>query len=236
MNIKDLERGKYARVKVASIPIPCMHCQDAPCEKAAKNNAVTRLDDGIVLIDPKKAKGQKQLVEACPYNSIYWNDEEDLPQKCTLCAHWLDAGYKEPRCVEVCSTQALTFGDIEDPDSEVVKKLNQGPIVLKPGDDAPKPLVTYLNVPGILVAGTIFCPDVKEVAKGAKVTLSGNGDAQSVNANGFGDFEFENLPKDKKYTLRVELTGYEPWEIILTTNKHWVEGNIQLTKQKRCGE
>ncbi len=233
MNIKDLERGKSARVKVASIPILCMHCQDAPCEKAAKNNAVTRRNDGIVLIDPEKAKGQKQLVDACPYNAIYWNDEEDIPQKCTLCAHWLDAGYKEPRCVEVCPTQALTFGDREDPDSDVVKKLKQGPFVLKPGNDGLKPLITYLNVPEMLVAGTIFCPDVKEVAKGAKVTLSGNGYVKSFNANGFGDFEFENMPKDKEYTLRVELTGYEPWETRLTTNEHWVEGNIQLTKQKR---
>jgi Fe-S-cluster-containing dehydrogenase component len=208
-----------------------MHCQDAPCEKAAKNHAVTRRNDGIVLIDPEKAKGQKQLVDACPYHAIYWNKEEKLPQKCTLCAHWLDEGYKEPRCVEICPTEALTFGDLEDPDSAVMKKLVHEAVVLEPGDDELKPLIKYLNIPGMLVAGTIFRPDVKECAKGAKVTLSGNGTVKSTQANGFGDFEFENLPKDKDYTLKIEQTGYEPWETKLSTNDHWVDGNIQLKKQ-----
>ncbi len=231
MDIKDVERGKSARVKVATFPIPCMHCQDAPCEKAATDHAVIRRDDGIVLIDPLKAKGQKQLVEACPYNAIYWNEAENLPQKCTLCAHWLDQGYKEPRCVEVCPTQALTFGDLEDPNSEVAKKIARGSVVLEPGDSGLNPLVTYLNVPGMLVAGTVFCPDVQEVARDAQVTLSGNGTTQSVNANGFGDFEFENLPKGKDYTLKIELPGYLPWETTLTTNEHWVDGLIQLTRQ-----
>lgn len=230
MNIQDIERGKSARVKVATIPIPCMHCQDAPCEKAAKNDAVIRRDDGIVLIDPEKAEGQKQLVDACPYNAIYWNEEEKLPQKCTLCVHWLDAGYKEPRCVEICPTEALTFGDLEDPDSAVLKKRVPEAVVLEPGNDDLRPLVKYLNIPGILVAGTIFLPDVKEVAKGAKVTLSGSGIVKSIQANAFGDFEFENLPKDKEYSLRIELPGYEPWETQLSTNDHWVDGNIQLKK------
>ncbi len=231
MDIKDVERGKSARVKVATFPIPCMHCQDAPCEKAATDHAVVRRDDGIVLIDPLKAKGQKQLVDACPYNAIYWNEEENLPQKCTLCAHWLDQGYKEPRCVEVCPTQALTFGDLDDPDSEVRKKMGQGAVVLEPGDKGLNPLVTYLNVPGMLVAGTVFCPDVQEVARDARVTLSGNGTAQSVKANGFGDFEFENLPRGREYSLKIELPGYQPWETTLTTNEHWVEGRIQLARQ-----
>lgn len=230
MNIQDVERGKSARFKVATIPIPCMHCQEAPCEKAAKNHAVTHRDDGIVLIDPEKAKGQKHLVEACPYNAIYWNEEAKLPQKCTFCAHLLDAGYKEPRCVEICPTGALTFGDLDDPDSAVLKKRIHEADVLEPGNDDLKPIVKYLNIPGMLVAGTIFLPDVKEVAKGAKVTLSGSGIVKSIQANGFGDFEFENLPKDKEYTLRIEQAGYEPWETILSTNDHWVEGNIQLKK------
>jgi len=231
MNIRDIERGKSARIKVATIPVPCMHCQDAPCEKAAKNGAVNRREDGIVLLDPQKAKGQKQLVDACPYGAIFWNEDEELPQKCTLCAHFLDEGYKEPRCVEVCPTEALIFGDLEDPDSAVAKKVAAGTVVLEPGDDSLKPLVKYLNIPGMLVAGTIFRPDVKEVAKGAEVTLKGNGTFQSSQANGFGDFEFENLPKDTEYTLTIELAGYVPWETVLSTSDNWVEGNIELKKQ-----
>jgi Fe-S-cluster-containing dehydrogenase component len=230
MNIRDIERGKTARVKVASIPVPCMHCQDAPCEKAAQNGAVTRRPDGIVLIDPVKAKGQKQLVEACPYGAVYWNEGESLPQKCTMCAHFLDAGYKEPRCVEVCPTGALTFGDLDDPESEVSKKMAGGAVVLPPGNDSMMPLVKYLNVPGMLVAGTIFLTDVKECAKGARVTLSGDGTVKTVTANGFGDFEFEDLPKGAEYFLTIEMPGYAPWKTSLRTDDHWVSGDIQLKK------
>ncbi len=230
MNIKDIERGKSARVKVASIAIPCMHCENAPCEKAAHNGAVTRRDNGIVLIDPVKAKGQKQLLEACPYNAIYWNEEEELPQKCTLCAHFLDQGYKEPRCVEVCPTGALVFGDLDDPESLVSKKLAQGAVVLEPGNEAMNTRVRYLNLPGMMVAGTIFLPDIRECAEGAEVTLTGNGMTKSVFANIYGDFEFEDLPSGMEYELKIELDGYKPWNTRLKTDDNWVEGNLELQK------
>ena len=96
MRLMERERGKYPKVKVAYVPITCMHCEDAPCVKASPNGAVYRRQDGIVLIDPQKAKGQKNLVSSCPYRVIYWNEDKEIPQKCTLCAHLMDAGWKEP--------------------------------------------------------------------------------------------------------------------------------------------
>ena len=98
-----------------------MHCGAAPCLDAAADGAVYRREDGIVLIDPRKAEGQRSMVDACPYNVIFWNAELQLPQKCTLCAHRLDEGAKEPRCVEACPTGALVFGDLDDPDSEIAR-------------------------------------------------------------------------------------------------------------------
>jgi Fe-S-cluster-containing dehydrogenase component len=125
MHIIKNERGAYPCVKVAYISIPCQHCEDAPCMKAAKNGAITRGADGIVLIDPVKAKGQKQLVDACPYHAIFWNEEKQIAQKCTLCAHRLAEG-KEPRCVQICPSGALKFGDLDDPNSEVSKLMASG--------------------------------------------------------------------------------------------------------------
>ncbi len=58
-----------------------------------------RRDDGIVIVDPEKAAGRKDLVSSCPYRRIYWNEEQQVAQKCTMCAHLLDQGWKEPRCV-----------------------------------------------------------------------------------------------------------------------------------------
>jgi len=99
MNILRRERGGYPLVAVAYLAKPCQHCKNPPCLKAARNGAVTIREDGIVLIDPDKATGQKQLVEACPYGVIFWNKASQAPQKCSLCAHLLDEGWQEPRCV-----------------------------------------------------------------------------------------------------------------------------------------
>ena len=55
---------------------------------------------------------------------MFWNEELQLPQKCTMCAELLDDPIIrsfEPRCVEACPNQALVFGDLADPDSEISK-------------------------------------------------------------------------------------------------------------------
>ena len=75
MRVLDVERGQYPRVKVNYIAKTCMHCENAKCIEAAENRAVYRRPDGIVVIDPVKAKGQKHLVNACPYRVIEWNEE-----------------------------------------------------------------------------------------------------------------------------------------------------------------
>ena len=62
-------------------------------EKAGKPGAVYRRKDGIVIIDHKEAKGMRWLTNACPYGAVFWNEEADLPQKCTFCAHLLDQGF-----------------------------------------------------------------------------------------------------------------------------------------------
>ena len=67
MNIKEWERGDNPRrVKTATVPTPCSHCDNPACMAAAKDGAVYKRDDGIVIIDPEKAVGQKQIVDACP--------------------------------------------------------------------------------------------------------------------------------------------------------------------------
>ena len=104
MQVKEVERGVYPKPKLSYIPTPCMHCESAPCLTAAKDGAVYRRDDSIVMIDPEKSQGQKDIVNACPYRVIYWNEEKQIPQKCTMCAHRLDEGEKMPRCVESCPT------------------------------------------------------------------------------------------------------------------------------------
>ena len=81
--VEEKVRGSVPVVRVSYTPLVCGHCDDAPCAAAAKDGAVYRHDDGLVVIDPAKAKGQRAIMDACPMGAIYWNEELNLPQKCT---------------------------------------------------------------------------------------------------------------------------------------------------------
>jgi len=226
----ERERGQYPVVKVAYIPVTCMHCEDAPCIKVAQKNAVYERPDGIIIIDPVKAKGQKQIVSSCPYRVIEWNEEKQLPQKCTLCAHMLDKGEKVPRCVESCPTDALIFGDLDDPKSEISKLLTSGATEVLHPEFGLKEKVKYISLPKKFIAGTVIYGDVDEVAVGLTVKLSGNGDSLSTKTNGFGDFEFEGLADNTDYNLTVEAPGYQSRSIKVKTTKDVSLGEIVLKK------
>ena len=94
IDIRTRERGAAPMVDVAHVPVMCGHCTDAPCMKAAPD-AVSRRADGIVIIDPVKAKGRRDLVDACPYGAIHWNEERALPQAWIFDAHLLDRGWRQ---------------------------------------------------------------------------------------------------------------------------------------------
>ena len=63
IDVREHERGSFPKVKVSYVPVPCLHCADAPCISAATDGAVYRRADGIVLIDPDKAVGQRDIVD-----------------------------------------------------------------------------------------------------------------------------------------------------------------------------
>lgn len=213
MNIMRKERGEYPKVDVGYLPIPCMHCDDAPCIKAAKKDAIYKREDGIVVVDPEKAKGQKNLVESCPYGVIYWNEEKSLPQKCTFCVHLLEDGWEQPRCVHACPTGAMSVLYAEDSEVAKVKK-SESLEVYQPQYKA-KPRVYYKNLyryTRCFVAGSVALQDTDECAEGAKITLR-KGAKNAVDktvTNNYGDFKIDNLEeKSGKYVLEVTYSGYE---------------------------
>lgn len=228
IRVIERERGKYPKVKVSYYPVTCMQCEDAPCIEIARNNAVYRRPDGIVIIDPEKARGQKQIVSACPYRVIEWNEELQLPQKCIFCAHMLDKGEKEPRCVESCPTGALVFGDMDDPNSAISRLLAAGTTELLHPEYGLKEKVSYLGLPKRFVAGTVIYGDKDECASGVEVTLSHGGKVQKTKTSGFGDFEFEGLPADTEYTVKIEPKGYKPQELKAVTKVDVYLGEIVL--------
>jgi len=233
MRVIEKERGRYPKVKVAFTAVPCMHCDDASCVKASREGEIYRRPDGIVIIDPEKSKGRKDLVSSCPYRVIYWNEEKQLPQKCTFCAHLLDKGWKEPRCVEACPNGTLTFGDLDDPSSEVARLMAFGKVEVLHPEYAMKEKVTYIGAPKRFIAGAVVFGDTDECGEGAKVTLEGEGEDRVVKANNYGDFEFDGLSGDKAYGVRVEQGGYKTYKTEVKTQTDAYLGDIVLTKKTK---
>jgi Fe-S-cluster-containing dehydrogenase component len=229
MQVKEIERGTYPKPKLDYIPLPCMHCEQAPCIDAAADGAVYRRKDGIVLIDPEKARGQKEIGNACPYRVVFWNKELELPQKCTLCAHRLDEGEKEPRCVEACPTGALVFGDLDDPESEIAKLLAALPVEAYHPEYGAAPLVKYVGIPKRFIVGEVVRRDVPgECAEGVRVTLEGGGLERETRSDSYGDFEFEGLEKNTDYRVGIELDGYASMIIEVFTQNDVDLGEIVL--------
>ncbi len=202
--VTDHPRGTIPKVKIHYILTLCNHCEDAPCMAAAENGAVYRRPDGLVVIDPEKALGQKGLVEACSYGKIFWNEELNLPQKCTGCAHLLDHGAKVPRCVEACPTDAMKFGDEEE-----LADLLKDAVVLHPEYGA-RPRVYYRNIPGCFLGGLVYDPEEEEVIIGAKVTLTlVDGTTRETTTDDFGDFWFKDL-LETRAKVTIQASGFQP--------------------------
>ena len=194
MKLNEYIRGSVPKVKMHYIPVLCQHCDDAACMKAFPE-VIYKREDGMVVIDPEKAKGIKGIEASCPWGVIYFNEEQDLAQKCTGCAHLLDRGWKEPRCADACPTGAIKFAEEED-----LKEDLKGAVLLKP-ELGGSPRVYYKNIPKTFIGGTVYDPSVNEIVEGATVTLSGDASA-TTQTNGWGDFYFEGL---KEGTYKVEI-------------------------------
>lgn len=209
MRVDEKERGSVPVVKLAYKPVLCSHCQNAPCMEAAADNSVYKREDGLVIIDPEKAEGRRDIVDSCPIGAIYWNEELHIPQKCTGCAHLLDDGWEVPRCVDVCATGALRFSDIEDFEGALGDAQFLEPV------SSCQPLVYYLNLPKRFVAGALIDFSADEVVIGANVKLlDENGAVVREGASDeFGDFMFDQM-EPGTYKLVASKEGYQTLEAV----------------------
>jgi Fe-S-cluster-containing dehydrogenase component len=211
IDIDVVERGQQPQIDLTYVPKMCNHCDNPKCLEVG-GDAVEKRADGIVIIHPEKAKGRKDIVDACPYGAIFWNEEENLPQAWYFDAHLLDNGWKEPRCVQSCPTGALTSHKI--PDSEMaamvkVEKLE----VLKP-ELGSKPRVYYKNlhlVESCFLAGSVLrqIDGIKDCAADVAVTLrQQTGLISTLQTDAFGEFKFDALPSNSGlYFLDFQADG-----------------------------
>lgn len=235
IEIDRKERGEGSQLDVAYLPRLCQHCDDAPCMKAAKDGAITKRDDGIVLIDPVRAKGQKQIVDACPYGAITWNEEKQVPQAWFFDAHLLDTGWQAPRCVAVCATGALEAVKTDDA-TMAARAAEEELEVLRPDLDT-RPRVHYRNLwrfTKAFIAGSVAAANedgTVDCLEGALVRLTRDGDTLAEMAtDAFGDFKFDRLePDGARYTVAIAADGHEAHSVDVAVSDSVSLGEIRLT-------
>jgi dimethyl sulfoxide reductase iron-sulfur subunit len=163
-NIEEAPAGWYPELSLDYLPLACQHCANSPCiEVCPRSAAYLDPEGGWVMQDPSLCIGCRYCMVVCPYTSVrvYSGDvlAYSLPfstgenplahraktvEKCTFCAHRVKLGLR-PACVEACPLNARTFGDLDDPGSEVAELLRARPhfqLLLEKGTE---PSVYYLT-------------------------------------------------------------------------------------------
>ncbi|MCC7429967.1 4Fe-4S dicluster domain-containing protein [bacterium] len=135
--------GTFPNLTQKFIPGQCNHCTNAPCEKVCPTSATYRNEDGLIMIDAEKCIVCKYCMVACPYDARFVSTTRHVVDKCDFCYDRIKIG-ELPACVQTCPPKTRTFGDLNDPNSEVSKLLkNREYKVLKPETGA-EPNVFYL--------------------------------------------------------------------------------------------
>lgn len=135
--IRKIELKEVKTGKTHSLPMMCQHCAEPPCVDVCPTGASFKRADGIVLVDRHICIGCRYCMMACPYKARSFVHEEhedqnpDVPrgkgcvESCTLCVHRIDKD-EQPACVEACTEGnhgAMLFGDLNDPNSEIAKRI-----------------------------------------------------------------------------------------------------------------
>lgn len=130
IEIKDMTSGREL-----SLPMMCQHCEHPPCVDVCPTAASFKRDDGIVLVDRHRCIGCRYCMMACPYKArsfvheVLHDQNPDVPrgkgtvESCSMCVHRVDQG-QQPACAESCSNKAIVFGDLNNPESEIYRKVH----------------------------------------------------------------------------------------------------------------
>jgi tetrathionate reductase subunit B len=139
--LRKVHLTERATGRKVSLPVMCQHCAEPPCVDVCPTGASFKRADGIVMVDRHLCIGCRYCMMACPYKArsfVYGAVSDQRPEVprgkgcvegCTLCAHRIDRG-AEPACVEACRATgraAIVFGNLNDPQSELSRRLREVP-------------------------------------------------------------------------------------------------------------
>lgn len=230
LKVNEIEYGTGSKVKVDYVSIPCQHCDNPVCADLFPESFYKR-GDGLVILDPAKAS-DRELTRACPYGCVTWNEDSGVAQKCNGCAHMLDAGEKVTRCSECCPNQALIFGDLSDPGSEISRFVAEHEDELEQFQPqfGTNPSVRYMYLPKPFICGEVIADG--ECCKGAAVTVTcdEDGTEYATETDFLGDFEVRQLPTNRPFTVRIVASGYKSAELKCRTMAAVNLGEICLEK------
>lgn len=144
-------------------PVPCMHCENAPCELVCPTAATNHSVEGVNQMVYNRCVGTRYCSNNCPYkvrrfNFLQYSDTKTaslrlmynpdvtlrtrgVMEKCTYCVQRIEdkriRAAKEnrnirdgeiiPACAQACPTNAIVFGDKQQPSTQVAK-LAQHPL------------------------------------------------------------------------------------------------------------
>ena len=156
-----VEEGVFPSVKKFYVPLLCMQCRQPECLKVCPTGATYRNRDGVVLVDYERCMGCKYCIIACPYKARHFNTgikppkgvpimdtsitRKGVVEKCDFCIDRIDVG-KRPMCVESCQYEARTFGNLDDPKSNVWKILSTQEVMTFKSGNEYDPSVFYVGV------------------------------------------------------------------------------------------
>ena len=126
IHYEELETGSYPSVYAENVPVQCMHCEDAPCASVCPTGAAHIGPNGIVSVDQGRCIGCLYCMAACPYQVRVRNSETGAVDKCRFCtASNFESGTEMATCVTACPTGVRIFGDLDDPNGELVREINR---------------------------------------------------------------------------------------------------------------